>query len=353
MAVLDTIGTSTVRPSRNVKAKTETASKGRRAGIRVCSIQLIDVQGRNKGKMEELQARHRKELRDLQARITQKKKSATKKTRKGINDECENWLRETRERHEAELRELTGDGEEVAEDEVPQETETNGVNGSVETEKRPETTTDTSAPRPQPKEDAPAIKKKPNRQKARLARRAADREAEMEKAAQEAQLMTDHRGNEKKSMGDALKRLGLKETDIRPDGHCLYSVVATELKSIGVDPSRGTADTSSQEGYRFVRAETATYILSHPDDFAPFIEEPLEQYANKIKDTAEWGGQIELSAIARAYGVYINVLRGDGSIEKLEPESTEAGAEKKEIWLAYYQHSYGLGEHYNALRKAH
>lgn len=302
--------------------------------------------------MEDLQAKHRKELRDLQAKITQKKKSATKKTRKGVNDECERWLRETKERHEAEIRALNGEDEEGSEaeeawDEPAQETE-DGKNASGETETQPETP---SASKPQQQGDNSSVKKKPNRQKARLARRAAEKEAEMERAAQEAKQMTDYRGNEKKSMGEATKRLGLKETDIRPDGHCLYSAVAIELKNIGVDPSRGIADTNSQEGYKFVRAETATYILSHPDDFAPFIEEPLEQYAHKIKDTAEWGGQIELLAIARAYGVHINVLRGDGSIEKLEPGSTEAGEERKEIWLAYYEHSYGLGEHYNALRK--
>ena len=38
--------------------------------------------------MEDLLARHRKEQKDLQSQITQKKKQASKKTRKGVNDEC-------------------------------------------------------------------------------------------------------------------------------------------------------------------------------------------------------------------------------------------------------------------------
>ncbi|KAI5289044.1 hypothetical protein KEM54_004500 [Ascosphaera aggregata] len=302
--------------------------------------------------MEDLQARQRKELRDLQSRITQKKKSATKKTRKGINDECEKWLREIKERHEAENRALIGEVEPVADD-----VELDALQGSngEEMPSQPERTTVTDVKdliSALPQQDAPTVKRKPNRQKARLARRAADREAEIEKAAQEAQQMTDYRGNEKKNMSEALKRLGLTETDIRPDGHCLYSAVAHGLKNTAVDPSRGAAPLApAQESYKFVRAETAYYLLAHPDDFEPFIEEPLDQYAHKVRDTAEWGGQIELLAISRAYGVYINVLRGDGSIEKLEPESSGAVEEKKEIWLAYYQHSYGLGEHYNALGK--
>jgi OTU domain-containing protein 6 len=27
------------------------------------------------------------------------------------------------------------------------------------------------------------------------------------------------------------------------------------------------------------------------------------------------------------------------------------GEEKKKLWLAYYKHNFGLGEHYNSLRK--
>jgi OTU domain-containing protein 6 len=36
-------------------------------------------------------------------------------------------------------------------------------------------------------------------------------------------------------------------------------------------------------------------------------------------------------------------------VEKIEPEGGAAG---KAIWLGYYKHGFGLGEHYNSLRKA-
>ena len=58
--------------------------------------------------MEELQARHRKEQRDLQSQIAQKKKSASKKTRKGVNDECARLERELADRQELEVAELAG-----------------------------------------------------------------------------------------------------------------------------------------------------------------------------------------------------------------------------------------------------
>ncbi|KAK0246607.1 OTU protein, partial [Friedmanniomyces endolithicus] len=59
--------------------------------------------------MEDLQARHRKEQRDLQSRVTQKKKRASKKTRKGVNDECEKLEAELKEKHAAEIALLSGE----------------------------------------------------------------------------------------------------------------------------------------------------------------------------------------------------------------------------------------------------
>lgn len=61
------------------------------------------------------------------------------------------------------------------------------------------------------------------------------------------------------------------------------------------------------------------------------------------------GRTIELLALAKSYGVEINVLQDFGRVEKIEPEG---GAADKAIWLGYYKHGFGLGEHYNSLRKA-
>ncbi|KAL2798360.1 hypothetical protein BJX66DRAFT_44971 [Aspergillus keveii] len=330
--------------------------------------------------MEDLQARHRKEQKDLQARITQKKKSATKKTRRGINDECDRLQRELTDRHHAEIAELNGkrsdlpvDGLEdlSINDEAPNgvtEASKNGVNGeptttesSVSSTTSPTSNSTTSTP--------PTHTKKPNRQKARLARRAAEQAAQAAQAEEEASKLANHRGNEKEVMEAVFKRLKLKEVDINPDGHCLFSAVACQLDEMGLglkpDPGRivlqpttlsrmETVASPRHDGYRAVRAVTADFITEHKDDFEAFMEEPLEQYTRKIKLTAEWGGQLELQAIARAYGVNINVIQGDGRIEKIEPGDAneiedEEERKKRVIWLAYYRHTYGLGEHYNAL----
>lgn len=315
--------------------------------------------------MEELQAKHRKEQRDLQARITQKKKNATKKTRKGVNDECDRLQQELKAQQELEIAQLNGD---IA----PPTENLDSLTLDDAQETTPVITTDvgestekpTLAPAPTQGDNETGRSKKPNRQKARLARREAERVAQAEIAAEEAAKQTDHRGNEKEVMEAAFKRLGLQEVEINPDGHCLYSAIAHQLDNLGLglkpDPARivlqpstlsrvDTVSSPKHDGYRAVRAVTADYITEHQDDFVPFMEDPLDEYVKKIRLTAEWGGQLELQAIARAYNVEINVLQGDGRVEKIESGSEPDDDQVKRIWLAYYRHTYGLGEHYNAL----
>ncbi|KAJ5217154.1 hypothetical protein N7468_010162 [Penicillium chermesinum] len=317
--------------------------------------------------MEDLLAKHRKEQKDLQGRITQKKKSATKKTRKGVNDECERMQQELSERHQAEIAELTGEP-------------TAPVDGleNLTVDDEPTSTSDPVELAPRDAEPAPAATpentssrvKKPNRQKARLARRAAEQAAASAAAAEEAANQKNYRGDEKEIMEAVFKKLGLKEIEVNPDGHCLYSSIAKQLDDSGVglrpDPSRivlqpttqsriDTVASPQHDGYRAVRAVTADFISQNKDDFEAFMEEPLEEYTRKIRLTAEWGGQLELQAIARAYGIEINVVQSDGRMEKIEAGDMDSFDEeekrKRVVWLAYYRHSYGLGEHYNALSK--
>jgi OTU domain-containing protein 6 len=303
--------------------------------------------------MEEIQARHRKEQKELQGLITGKKKSASKKTRKGVNDECARLEAELKERQEAEIAELNGDvpvavengvsdeKEHEDEDEDEDKDETglaNGVSGlAIETSK------ESTAPE--------RTGKKPNRQKARLARRAAEKEEEAAKAAEEAADMPDLRAKEQETMEVAIKSRGLKMKEIRADGHCLYSAVADQLsmRSIGLAPRIRPQIAQGEEPYRTVRRTAAEYITENKDDFEPFLEESLNEYVRKVGETGEWGGQLELAALAKAYGVDISVLDGNGGVHEIE--GAEQKGEDRRIWLAYYRHGFGLGEHYNSLRE--
>jgi OTU domain-containing protein 6 len=309
--------------------------------------------------MEELHSRHRKEQRDLQARITQKKKGASKKNRKGINTECDELERQLKEQHEQEIADFNG----VGDPEIQ-----NGDGQDLED------TTVQEAGVPQAEAMADVVEnsmnglsikgtdcspKKRNRQKDRLARRAAEQEALVAQAEEEAAKLPDRRAVEIADMQVQFRKRGLKEEVIRPDGHCLYSSIADQLQNLGIGPQLKVSPTIIQNdregregklpGYKIVRTTAADYVASNSEDFLPFLEEPIDDYVHKIRDTAEWGGQLELLALAKSYKVNINVLQSDGSIVNIAGGLGQD--EQHDVWLAYYKHSFGLGEHYNSLRK--
>lgn len=296
--------------------------------------------------LEQMQARHRRELKDLQGRITSKKKNATKKTRKGVNDECAEMERQLREKQASEVAALNGETQEDLEEEE-QEDEAQQNDATTNGTQKLETVTAKLNLEESSSEQAQQPGKKRNRQKERLARRAAEQEAAMLHAEQEASSMTDHRARESTYMKGEFAAHGLSEKDIQPDGHCLFAALADQLAHNGIPLGADDKD-NKEPAYRTVRKKAAGFMEAHADDFAPFLEEDLEGYARKMRDTAEWGGQLELMAVARQYGVEIRVIQ-DGRTEKI---GEGEGEEAKTLWLAYYRHGYGLGEHYNSLRRA-
>ncbi|ERS99169.1 hypothetical protein HMPREF1624_04365 [Sporothrix schenckii ATCC 58251] len=320
--------------------------------------------------IDEIQARHRRELRDLQGRITNKKKNATKKTRKGVNDECVALEHAMRERHQAELQAAAGggdkgpaDGEDDAgEDDTTQSGE--ALADSVTTQLADTTIGDGATPpqQPQPAQQQQEQQqqqqqqpKRRNRQKERLARRAAEQDEAAAQAADEASHMVDHAAAERATMAPVIAKTGRVEHPIRPDGHCLFSAVADQMEGVG-RPVRQTAQDEALDAFRAVRHAAARYMEAHPDDFAPFLlaaeDGPdLDTHIAQIRDTAEWGGQLELSALASAYDVNIQVLH-DGRSELITPAGAGGGGhdERPTLWLVYYRHGFGLGEHYNSLR---
>ncbi|MDI1485182.1 MAG: OTU protein [Ramalina farinacea] len=298
--------------------------------------------------MDELQKKHRKEQKDLQSQITQKKKSATKKTRKSINDECETLVRSMKERHAVELAEFNGDTRdriEAAETAVP---EASDYHDSSFVEGPPgKPSAELSETPPSGSNDQG---KKPNRQKTRLARRAAEQEAAIHQAEIESANLPNRRDREIESMRNAYQARGLKEHAIRSDGHCLYAAITDQLtdSGLGMKPTAQLPIKDPDgENYVMARAVAASYIASHAPDFEPYLDQPLDKYVDSIQNTGEWGGHVEILALAKAYSVTINVLHGDGHIDEV---ASNADTDRGSLWLAYYRHTFGLGEHYNSLR---
>lgn len=306
--------------------------------------------------METLQSKHRQEQKELQSRIMQKKKSATKKTRKGINDECESLERELKEKQALEITASQVGAGQISPprdlDQSADSTHEPDAEKSI-SKVEPSVSSISISTGPTP---SSGQTKKPNRQRARLARRTAEQVAAAAQAAEEAAGLPNLRDQELEAMRGNYTQRNLKENEIRPDGHCLYSALADQLLAAGINLKTNTeAASNSNEknpsvpGYKMLRQVAASYIAHHQGDFIPFLDEPLEEYVRTIRDTAEWGGHLELMALARAYKVTVNVLQSDGKVEKIECSEESSD---KQLWLAYYRHSFGLGEHYNSLRRA-
>jgi OTU domain-containing protein 6 len=298
--------------------------------------------------MEELLSKHRKEKKDLQARITQKKKAASKKTRKGVNDECDRLEAELKERHATEVAGL--DPTSMKTENAGDDEEETLIGDAEATEDKPKDSADETAAISSQVADLNLsedqhVEKKPNRQKARMARKAAEQTRLAEEAEAEAAAMPDLRTRERDIMAETFTKHGLQEKEIRADGHCLYSAFADQLKLQNRKLHAGKVIPQRDE-FRTIRYVAADYIEDHSDDFVPFMEEDLQTYTKKVRDTGEWGGQIELQALAKVYQTKICVVQGGGQVTEIGD-----GEDDKAIWLAYYRHGFGLGEHYNSLRK--
>ena len=70
-------------------------------------------------------------------------------------------------------------------------------------------------------------------------------------------------------------------------------------------------------------------------------EAAWEKYLRDVADTAAWGGQLELQALAQALGRQITVHSVGMPTLRL--------GEGPEITVCYLKHAYGLGEHYNSV----
>lgn len=327
--------------------------------------------------MEEIQRRHAQELQQLELRVAQKRKGATKKTRKGVDNECNALQRDIEERHAAELSALNDDGRNTttrtdAPDEDDVTVLTDKLATDIDINAQPSLAPQDIAVSASTNEasDAP-ITRRPNRARARLERRKAEQDALYQQALTQGSSMPDRKRAEREAMLSQLSTRHLTEKEIRADGHCLYSAFADQMAQVSLPLSstplekpsllrtlgkslKGSEPRVAPDAYRTARHAAADYIQAHPDDFSPFLEEPLEEYVVKVRDTGEWGGQLELMALARHYSVQINVLQGSGRVEEILPyqDGHPEGSSVQKLWMAYYRHGFGLGEHYNSLHHA-
>lgn len=285
---------------------------------------------------EQLLARHRKEKKDLQGKILQLKKTINKdkKKKKEIGDQIENMEKEMKERHAKEVEELqisekvSSLESNLSEVSISEESESNQLPDNIEDD---ENVLSDIAP------NKKISKAEKRRQKK------AQEEREREKRIKEAEKNNKYcaRNLEAAKIKMLLKELKLKMHEIQPDGNCLYAAIAHQMENGATVAS--------------LRSEASKYLLSNRDDFAPFITDPntgemltpsaYDEYCSQVEHTPAWGGQPELRALSQALKRRIEVVQAEGTnILFGEDFPTD-----KRIFLTYYRHYYGLGEHYNSV----
>lgn len=291
-------------------------------------------------------ARHKKEVKDLTGRTTGMKKQANKNTRKSVLKEIKELEDILKLKHEAELKELREGGSEKPEEDRKENNDDESDDELTPEKLLAQLGLDSNEPEPVKIEQKPAAepKKKRNRQKERLAKREAEIKRIQDEAREEQSQQPDLRGIELKNLEDLCNLQKVVQYDIVPDGHCLFSSIADQLKI------RQNIETTVPE----LRKNAGDYILKHPNDFIPFLfdEETMslkniDEYVDQLVNTPMWGGDLEILALSKVYHSPISVMMSGRAALKMNEESPNP-----ELKLVYYQHAFGLGEHYNSLHDA-
>lgn len=305
--------------------------------------------------VDELIQRHKKENKDLIATITGLKKQATKKTRKSVLSKCQELEDNLKKKHAKELALLENPDEQTgAQEELTPEQLLAQLSVEKEVEAPAEESTNEMLSQSQ---SQPGPKRR-NRQKERLAKRKAEIERMQTEAREETANSIDYRQMEVDSMNQLLAINDLKLYEIKPDGHCLFASIQDQLQQ------RHHIDKTIQE----LRDLSAEYILSHRDDFVPFLFDEqtceirdVDDYCRELTSTAMWGSDMEILALAKVFNCCIAIHMAGAATLKINEEANANvetneddvyGKQQPELQLGYYKHSYGLGEHYNSLRDA-
>ncbi|KAI8804812.1 hypothetical protein BJ742DRAFT_427346 [Cladochytrium replicatum] len=292
--------------------------------------------------VDEINARHRREAKELTARTTALKKTVKsgagdKKAKKEVTEKIEAMTKEMEDRHKKELEELML---KLSMTEAAPPAESNPSEESKDTAEPKELSADESAP---PTTNGGS--KKPNRQKLRKQRKAVQMEEMRRQALEEASNTVNMREVEDEAIAKILQPMNMRVRQVAADGHCLYNAIADQLLLLDSQKIR----------YSELRHIAASYMRSHPDDFMPFCytdngdmftEDQYQKYCDDVENTAAWGGQLEIQALAKCVKRSIHVIQMNTPIVKIGEEFEKNGPP---LVVSYHRHMLGLGEHYNSV----
>ena len=102
----------------------------------------------------------------------------------------------------------------------------------------------------------------------------------------------------------------------------------------------------------------ADTLAKHQEEFAPFCEytneiSTFDEYVEKVRNSAEWGGHLELRALGIALGrpIYVYSVQSGAKPLAIHEDTDNETKMREPILLSYHLHYYALGEHYNQVVK--
>ncbi|XP_040049572.2 OTU domain-containing protein 3 isoform X1 [Gasterosteus aculeatus] len=139
-------------------------------------------------------------------------------------------------------------------------------------------------------------------------------------------------GAEFVSFSNQLQALGLKLREVPGDGNCLFRALGDQLEG-------------HSRGHLRLRQETVQYMMSHRQDFEPFVEDdvPFSQHLSNLSQPGTFAGNDAIVAFARSQQVKVVIHQLNTALWEIN------GAEKevcRELHIAYR-----YGDHYDSVRR--
>lgn len=142
---------------------------------------------------------------------------------------------------------------------------------------------------------------------------------------------------------ELLQACGLSIKEVEADGGCLFRAFSDQLENDG-----GAKHLEYRE-------RCVDFLESNRSDFEPFIEEDFAAYCRKMRRPAEWGGQVEVQALARAFGANALIhqpaerMRSDDVLSAALEVLTSDKEDARCVQLCFHP-THHNGQHYNSVR---
>ncbi|KAM4609808.1 OTU domain-containing protein 3 isoform 2-T2 [Polymixia lowei] len=139
-------------------------------------------------------------------------------------------------------------------------------------------------------------------------------------------------GEEFVSFSNQLQALGLKLREVPGDGNCLFRSLGDQLEG-------------HSRAHLRLRQETIQYMMSHRQDFEPFVEDdvPFAQHLSNLSQPGTFAGNDAIVAFARSQQLKVVIHQLNTPLWEIN------GAEKqvcRELHIAYR-----YGDHYDSVRR--